>query len=230
MKKLLCPIIIGITLIFLITLTGCVAPPAEQKITPVENYDPNQLTSSVTTTSAESAYVTVETPYVTLEPVSASTTTDPLAYRTLPPVTQIQDDYVIIYSFKDQPYSYNKTAVSFDLKNPPMLIDFDVSAANITGERTLTGRTGTDAGKEITAKTDYLDPGAWFEITVREKNLGIIYLKDGFGQEKQYGSDHPRHIKVLKAGNYLIEFGGNKLTANVNLSVKREGNINQTLV
>lgn len=222
-------LVLVITLILAISISGCVAPPAELKVKPIDNYDPNLVSTPVTTETPVSGYVTVETPYITLEPVSASNSTDSLVYRTLPPVTQIQDDYVLIYSVKKQPFAYNKTAVSFDLKNPPMLIDFDVTAANITGQRSMTGRTGSDAGKDILVATDYLDPSAWFEVTVREKKSGTIALQDGFGQIKQYGSEHPRHLKILKTGNYLIEFSGNKLTVDLNLSVKREGNINQSV-
>lgn len=229
MKKSLGYLILGITLILSICLSGCVAPPAEQKIAPVDNYDPNQFATTATTAPVVSGYVTIETTFVTSEPVSASNTTNPLAYRTLSPIIPVQEDYVVIYSVKGAPFSYNKTAISYDLKNPPMLIDFDVSAANITGERAFTGKAGDNAGKDIIITTDYLDPSAWFEVTVREKSSGIVALQDGFGQVKQYGSEHPRHLKVLRAGNYLIEFGGNKLSANVNLSVKREGNINQSV-
>jgi len=222
-------LILVIILILAISISGCVAPPAELKVKPIDNYDPNQVSTTGTTETPVSGYVTVETPYVTPEPVSASNSTNSLVYRTLPPITQIQEDYVLIYSVKKQPFSYNKSAVSFDLKNPPMLIDFDVTAANITGERSMTGKTGDNAGKDILVTTDYLDPSAWFEVTVREKNSGTIALQDGFGQIKQYGSEHPRHIKILKTGNYLIEFSGNKLTADLNLYVKREGNINQSV-
>ncbi len=230
MRALLCYLILGIILIFSVSLSGCIAPPAEKAVIP-GTYEPDQSASAETTTPAPTpvtGYVTIETPYVTLEPVSVSGTANPSEYHTLPPVTPIPEDYVVIYSINNQPFAYNKTAVSFDLKNPPMLIDFDVSAGNITGERTYTGRSGTDSGKDLLVKTDYLDPGAWFEVTVREKSSGNIILQDGFGQAKQYGSEHPRHLKVLTSGNYLIEFGGNKLTANLNLSVKREGNINQS--
>ena len=231
MKALRCCLIFGIVLLFSVSISGCVAPPTEKTAIPVGTYEPGQPDSAVTTNPTPTpitGFVTIETPYVTLEPVSVSGTANPAAYPALSPGTPIPEDYVVIYSINNQPFAYNKTAVSFDLKNPPMLIDFDVSAGNITGERTFTGRSGTDSGKDLLIKTDYLDPGAWFEITVREKSSGTIVLQDGFGQAKQYGTEHPRHLKVLTSGNYLIEFGGNKLTANLNLSVKREGNINQS--
>jgi hypothetical protein len=231
MRALLCYLILGIILIFSVSLSGCIAPPAEKPVIPAGTYDTDQPASAETATPTPTpitGFVTIETPYVTLEPVSAQGTLNPAPYATLSPVTPIPEDYVLIYSINNQPFAYNKTAVSFDLKNPPLLIDFDVSAGNITGERTYTGRSGSEHGTDLLVKTDYLDPDAWFEVTVREKSSGTIVLQDGFGQSKQYGTEHPRHLKVLTSGNYLVEFGGNKLTANLNLSVKREGNINQS--
>ena len=226
MRALFCYLILGIILIVSISLSGCIAPPAEKPLIPVVTYEPDQPASAATTIPTPiTGFVTIETPYVTLEPVLAPDA-NPFAYRTLSPITPIPEDYVLIYSTTNQPFAYNKSAVSFDLKNPPMLIDFDVTAGNITGERTYRGRSGTDSGKDLLVKTDYLDPDAWFEVTVREKSSGKIVLQDGFGQSRQYGSVHPRHLKILTSGNYLIEFGGNKLTASLNLSVKREGNIN----
>jgi len=228
MNALHCCLILGIVLLFSVSISGCIAPPAEKPGIPAGTYEPDQPVSAQSTTPTPiTGFVTIETPYVTLEPVSAPDA-NPATYHTLSPITPVPEDYVVIYSITNQPFAYNKSAVSFDLKNPPMLIDFDVLAGNITGERTYTGRSGTDSGKDLLVKTDYLDPGAWFEITVREKSSGIIVLQDGFGQARQYGSEHPRHLKIMSPGNYLIEFGGNKLTANLNLSVKREGNINQT--
>ena len=228
MRALFCYLILGIILIVSISLSGCIAPPAEKPLIPVGTYEPDQpATEETTTPTPITGFVTIETPYVTLEPVLAPDA-NPFAYHTLSPITPIPEDYVVIYSITNQPFAYNKSAVSFDLKNPPMLIDFDVSAGNITGERTYRGRSGTDSGKDLLVKTDYLDPDAWFEVTVREKSSGKIVLQDGFGQSRQYGSEHLRHLKILTSGNYLIEFGGNKLTASLNLSVKREGNINQS--
>jgi hypothetical protein len=198
-------------------------------VKPVVNSDPNLAASAETTLIPNvTVYVTIETPYITPELVSASNTTNPLAYRTLPPVTQIQEDYVIIYSVLNQPFSNNKTALSFDLINPPMLIDFSLSVNKVT--RNIEGDSRSGTNDWTSYKVENNDPNAYFEVTVREKSINKIVFQDGFGQIKQYGSENPRHLKLLRAGNYLIEFGGNKLTANVNLSVKREGNINQSIV
>jgi hypothetical protein len=213
-----------VSLICIIAVSGCIAPPKEAPLTTTVNKNTIAVPTVIVTTIPIPVYVTFETPYVT--PGATSTITN----RTIPVVSPIMEDYVVIYSIKNQPFAYSKSAVSFDLKNPPMLIDFRVSAANITGEGIFTSKYGDSAGDEVLIKTDYLDPGAWFEITVREKSSGKIVLQDGFGQSKQYGAENIRHLKIYSAGDYLIEFSGNKLSASVNLSVKREGNINQSVV
>ncbi|PKL70632.1 MAG: hypothetical protein CVV30_04585 [Methanomicrobiales archaeon HGW-Methanomicrobiales-1] len=204
------------------------APPAEKPIIPAGTYEPDQPASEETTIPTPIiGFVTIETPYVTLEPVSVSGTANPSAYTTLSPVTPIPEDYVVIYSINNQPFAYNKTAVSFDLKNPPMRIDFTLSVTNTT--RNIEGDSRTLTNEWTSFSVSNFDPTAYFEVTVREKASGKIILQDGFGQSKQYGTENPRHLKILTRGDYLIEFGGNKVFANINLSVKREGNINQSV-
>jgi len=162
-------------------------------------------------------YVTIATPYMTPEPTSMVT------YRTVSIISPVKEDYVVIYSTRNQPFAFNKTAVSFDLKNPPMLIDFQLTNTNIT--RNISGDSRVLTNEWTFDNTVYYDPNAYFEVTVRQKATGNIVLQDGFGQSKQYGTENPRHLKVYSAGNYLIEFGGNKVRADINMSVKREGNI-----
>jgi hypothetical protein len=67
-------------------------------------------------------------------------------------------------------------------------------------------------------------------VTVYDKATGNIVLQDGYGQAKQYGTDHPRHLQVREPGNFQIEFYGNKLSASVNISVKKTGNIDEPIV
>lgn len=207
-----------VILILFLTISGCISPPVE---TPLKATTTKpavvQTTLKITTPTATPTYVTISTPYMTPEPTST------LVYRTVPIISPVKEDYVIIYSTKNQPFAFNKTAVSFDLKNPPMLIDFQLSNTNIT--RNISGESRMLKNEWTFNNTVYYDPVAYFEVTVREKSTGNIILQDGFGQSKQYGTENPRHLKVYSAGNYLIEFGGNKVRANINLSVKREGNI-----
>lgn len=207
------------------SVTGCVAPPVEQQDKPGSDSTTSQLNPPGTIVpTTPPIYVTIETPYVTMASTSASNTTNSNGYHTFPSLTQIPEDYVIIYSVKKQPFAYNKSAVSFDLKNPPMLIDFTLSVTNTT--RNVAGDSRVLSNEFTTVQVNDFDPNAFFEVTVREKATGKIVLQDGFGQSKQYGTENPRHLTVRTKGNYLIEFGGNKVAASINMSVKREGNIN----
>ena len=210
-----------VALIFILSVSGCISPPKEAPLITTTNKTkaPATVPTTIVTTSPTPAYVTIETPYPT----------STVAYWTIPAtVSPIKEDFVVIYSIKNQPFAYSKSAVSFNLKNPPMLIDFSLSVTNVS--RTIEGKSRTLTNDWISITTDNYDPMAYFEVIVREKSTGNIVLRDGFGQSRQYGTENPRYLKLYKAGNYLIEFNGNKLAADVKLSVKREGNIEQSIV
>ena len=217
MNKKLVAVVFSIALIFCISISGCISPPIETPLKTTTNKPVTGQPSLKITTMETPLYVTIATPYMTQEPTATVT------YQTLPIISPVKEDYVVIYSTRNQPFAFNKTAVSFDLKNPPMLIDFQLTNTNIT--RNISGDSRVLTNEWTFDNTVYYDPNAYFEVTVREKATGKIVLQDGFGQSKQYGTENPRHLKVYSAGNYLIEFGGNKVRADINMSVKREGNI-----
>ena len=81
MTKYIGYFVVGITIILFVSLTGCVAPPAEQNVIPTENYDPNQLSSTVTTSVTGSEYVTEAMPFAFVTPAESKIT-----YNT-PPLT-----------------------------------------------------------------------------------------------------------------------------------------------
>jgi hypothetical protein len=213
-----------IFIIFLICslcIAGCVAPPkpgSSSSSTPgaSQSGDGQGLGTSTT----PSSYVTIETPFQT-------PTSDSFPRTHIPVATPTPDDYIQIYS-TSQSFGYNATAVSFNLTKPPMIINFAVTPVNVTGTKTTTSKTGEKG--EITVSYDYYSPYSWFEVIVREKNSGRILTKDGFGTYKQYsvdtGNDVSRKIRVMQPGNLLIEMSGNQITATVNVSVIKTGNIN----
>ena len=214
-------VVFVIALIFILAASGCISPPKEAPLIPTTTKTKTTagVPTTIVTTVPAPVYVTIETPYAT----------PTVAYWTITPaVSPIKEDYVVIYSITNQPFAYSKSAVSFDLKNPPMLIDFSLSVSNVTRKIEGDSRVLTNEWTSVT--TNNYDPNAYFEVIVREKSTGNIVLQDGFGQIRHYGTQNPRHLTVYSAGNYLIEFNGNKLAADVKLSVKREGNINQSIV
>ncbi len=118
MKEKLARIICCITIILVVAATGCVAPPKDNKtssqreifLIPVK---PTPATDATATPN----YVTEVTPFVTDTTASG--------YRTIPPTTQLPEDkYCRIYTSPKDTYEYNKTAIAFDLRSPPMYINY----------------------------------------------------------------------------------------------------------
>ena len=219
MKEKLARIICCITIILVVAATGCVAPPKDNKTSSTTGnfFNPGQ-TDPATTATATPNFVTEVTPFVTV--------TSGSGYRTMPPTTQIAEEkYCRIYSTKNT-YVYNKTAITFDLQSPPMYINYTVKPSNVTKKIVYTSKITGEGDKVITIDT--YSPLSWFEVTVRSKTTGEIYLQDGFGTAKGYNEYLNRTLKVLKRDNMLIEFGGNNITATAMVWVKPAGNVNDT--
>jgi hypothetical protein len=217
MKEKLARIICCITIILVIAVSGCVAPPKDNKTSSTTGnfFNPDQTNPATTATPN---YVTEVTPFITVTPVSG--------YRTIPPTTQLPGDkYCRIYSTKNT-YSYNKTAVTFNLQSPPMYINYTVKPSNITTKKVVDSKI-TGEG-DIVLTIDTYSPLSWFEVTVRSKSTGEIYLQDGFGKAKGYNEYLNRTLKILKRDDMQIEFGGNNITATAMVWVKPAGNFNDT--
>ena len=104
-----------------------------------------------------------------------------------------------------------------------MYINYTVKPSNITYNRVITSKITGEGEKTITIDT--YSPYSWFEVIVRNKSSGDIYLQDGFGTGKGYNEYLNRTLKVMKRDNMQIEFGGNNITATASVWVKPSGNI-----
>jgi len=203
-------------LIFSVLAGGCVAPP--QPGSPGSGGTgsfggPETLATPTDTLS----YVTEVTPYVT-------GTTMGQGYTTFAPTTQIpQDKSCLIYLAKCSEYS-PPNATSFDLKNPPMYINYTVFPSNITYTRIVSRKSG-DITVEEEIKIDTYSPYSWFQITVRNQTTGEIFLNDGFGKKKGFPEYLNRTLKVMKRDNLHIEIRCNNITATAGIWVKPAGNI-----
>lgn len=210
-----------VIIVLLVVASACVAPP---KPSSASNSSANAsqpgATGSALATTPTPQYVTLETPVQTLTPLNTKTAT---ATATTPP------PYVWVEIYRTKQYfSFNQTAFSFDLKNPPMLIHYNVVPVNVTGTREIWSHWDAPGGPTIETITyDYYSPYSWFEVTVRNKNTGQVLLQDGFGNSygKQYSQDINRTLKVLNRGNVLIQLDGNLITATVDVKVKKDENI-----
>jgi hypothetical protein len=220
MKEKLARIICCITIILVVAASGCVAPPKDNKTSSTTGnfFNPGQTNPAATATATPN-FVTEVTPFVTGTPVSG--------YRTIPPTTQLPGDiYCRIYTSPKNTYEYNTTAITFDLRSPPMYINYTVKPSNVTKKIAYTSKITGEGDKVITVDT--YSPISWFEVTVRSKSTGEIYLQDGFGIGKGYTEYINRTLKVLKRDNMQIEFKRNNITATAMVWVKPAGNINDT--
>jgi hypothetical protein len=207
-----------LAIILLLAIAGCVAPPTETPTKPVYTYDPNQFATNNSSTS--SSFVSE----VTLSDYYAKPTTKPLGYTTFLPTTQIPADITCRIHGIDL-FGYNGTAFTFDLKNPPMYINYTVIPTNVTVNKVYTD---TNTKNTVTATFSDYSPQSWFEVTVRKNVTKEIILQDGFGEQKGYNTYLSHTIKILNSGDLLVEFRGNDIRASANIWVKPTGNFDES--
>jgi len=210
-----------ILVVFLaICSAACVAPPSSGNQTSIFwGSGSGQVTT--TTTSETPEYVTLVTPYGWTPPPTS-----------VPVTTKAAEDWVHIYSV-DQNFTYEKTvAVAYDLKNPPMVVNFSVKPVNVTRNITVTEHYGTNIETERTYQVSQFHPLAYFEVTVRNRSDGQIVFQDGYSNSnaggRQYSADLNQTYKITKYGDLLVELRGNWVNVNLTMQVEREGNINST--
>jgi hypothetical protein len=129
-------------------------------------------------------------------------------------------DYLTIYA-NDMEYNLvNAYRMSFDLKNPPMIIRYDVTPRNITDVKWFEPR---DAKKVIdTAIVNRSYEDSWFEIKVYRD--GVIYDQVGWGGIYSIPLDKQEYV-IRDPGLYQVEFSGRFASVSTEVLVKREGNI-----
>ena len=201
----------------------CYPPKGTTTSTTSGNYYATKTSSSETPTPP--AYVSEATPFMTSNPGAQTNNPGYNPYATPTPIAA--DLSCLIYDHT-QFYSYNTTAVSFDLKNPPMYISYSVVPFNITVNKVVRSPQGGDSW--ITLQYSDYAPYSWFEITVRDNATGEVYLDNGFGP---YKTPNPLSIytnatlgPILNSGNLHIEMTGENITATTSIWVKPVGNIN----
>jgi hypothetical protein len=166
--------------------------------------------------------------YVTIEPVIPEPDTGIKGNRALfdnPGVLPVMvfdpKEYITIFK-NNQSYNLeNSYKISFDLKNPPMVIRYKVVPQNITDIKWFEPR---DAKKKNdTATVNRPDEFAWFELKIYDKSG--LYTRQGWG--RLYGIPlTTQEIVVRNDGTYQIEFSGQAVAVSSEVLVKKEGNIN----
>ncbi|MDD1701493.1 MAG: hypothetical protein LUQ31_00750 [Methanoregula sp.] len=222
MTRKTCLMCLGFILVLMLLAAGCVTPPSGTTTSSSKSGGSHTTaTTAAGTNSSVESYVTEVTPFgAGSSSAGGSATANP--YATPTPVAA--DQSCLIY-LNTQFYSYNTTAVTFDLKNPPMYINYTVKPANITVHKVVASRTGSKSDDvETLTYSDYA-PYSWFEITVRNKTSGEILLQNGFGRQLGYGIYTNATLKpILNAEDLQVEMHGNNITATTGIWVKPVGN------
>ena len=200
----------------MLLISGCVAPPKES---PLEETTPNTQKAGIPATTSAPGSAAQVTHYVTLINPEVSRTQTPGYHIFTTPTPFPEEKSCRIYT-TTQTFLYNGSAFTFDLKNPPMYINYSVVPTNVTERGVATSRYKTKA--EIETNVSTYDPQSYLVITVRSKATGEIYLQDGFG--KDYTQYLKRTLKVLNQDDMLVELKGNKIKGTISFWVKPYGN------
>ena len=194
----------------LLLIAGCVTPPPSTTTTTSTSSGHYATETNTPETTSPPSYVTAVTPFITPGSAEQNNTRGPTLYTTAP--TPLPTDLSCLIYLNTQYYSYNTTAVSFDLKNPPMYINYTVIPFNITVTKYV--QSHQDANNWITLQ--YLDfaPYSWFEITVRNKTTGEIYLQNGFGEAQGLSVYRTATLgPILNSDDLQVKMTGNNITA-----------------
>ncbi|MCG7854342.1 MAG: hypothetical protein MIO88_00660 [Methanoregulaceae archaeon] len=148
-------------------------------------------------------------PVVTPPPTTSS-------YTRLPDVTPEVPEYVAIF-YDTLAFKQNKTAYSYQLERPPMVIEMCIKPNMTT--RTIWYETNTKTGEGKTQTVTTISPAAWFEVTVRDQATGTIVAEEGFA--RSHSVETAKQLTLRYAGTYLIEFGGNDLSAEIQIRVPK---------
>jgi hypothetical protein len=220
MTKQICLVALLLILTLTLLASGCITPPKGTTTSPTASASgSNQVTETNSPeTTALPVYVTEVTPFNN----PGAQASNP-AYNPYATPTPIPEDLSCLIYLNKQYYSYNTTAVSFDLKNPPMYINYTVIPFNITVTKYV--KSGQGSNTWITLQYSDYAPYSWFEITVRNKTTGEIYLQDGFGQAQGMSVYTSATLgPILNSDDLQIEMTGNNITATTGIWVKPVGN------
>jgi hypothetical protein len=149
-------------------------------------------------------------------PVATVTITPGITYRREPGFVNLTANYTIVYE-ADHTFTWNATALTYELQNAPLIIDFTLTVPNVTRK---TYDTDPVSGGDLIVNVEYPDPQAYFEMIVRNPDTKRVFAQGGFG--RQYDVSYHKQLKVLYPGIYHIQMNGNKVTAHVKFTVPKQ--------
>ncbi len=209
----------------MVCLSGCISPqvlnPAASQgsgvsTTPTGTQagDGSGPTPAASPAPGEAGYLTPATPFPT-----ATTPASNYAGTRLPDATPVPTKYMAIYYDTLTPKN-NRTAYTYELYRPPLVIELCFSP-NMTS-RTIWYESDYGQHEERTETVTSISPYAWFKVTVRDAVSGEVIAEDGYS--RGYSVEPGKDLTIRSPGKYLIEFSGNELSAEIQVSVPEEGN------
>jgi hypothetical protein len=164
---------------------------------------------------------TLAATYVTIEAPQPQVT-EPHTFLQTDVPRSSYEDFITIYSIRNQTLTQAFPNVSFNLVNPPLVIDYTVTPYNITDIKYVEYKQkSTYYSQNLTVTRPYED--TWFTVVVRDKDTGNIVTQDAVG--KTFGMAGPSRLVVQKAGNFQFEFDGEFGYLTLTMKVEKEGNI-----
>ncbi len=159
--------------------------------------------------------------YVTMEPQEPDEDDLPqIIQPELPRQTDV--GYVTIFSLKNQSLFDKQPRVSFNLVNPPLIIEYNVTPFTFSDIKYVEYKVlSTPHDANILVDRPY--EGTWVKVVVKDKITGEIVQEDGFGNV--FGKQTPREMEIYKTGNYVFEISGAYAAIDLTMKVKKEGNI-----
>jgi|GEM_PF-587762 hypothetical protein len=215
MKERYLHLVFSLAMILLLAIAGCIAPPTENSTA----LGLNNAKGSAANVTGTPVYVSE----VTLADYTPPGTTSS-GYSEFLTATPIPADITCRIHQKSM-FGMNGSAFTFDLKNPPMYINYAVVPKNETVTRVYTDN--FDKKTKTLIYSDY-SLQSWFEVTVRDNATREIILQDGFGAAKGYPTYLNRTLKIMKNGDLLIEFRGSNIQSSTTVWVKPIGNFEES--
>ena len=160
--------------------------------------------------------LTPATPFPT-EPAPAQTSSWSWRNFTPDPISPV--DYVALY-YQDVTFRNTRTAYTYNLVHAPLVIDMCIKPNMTT--RTIWYESNVGTRKEHTETITTISPYAWFEVTVRDVASGNVVAKEGYA--RLYSVDSAKSLVIRSPGNYLIEFTGNDVSAELQIRVPEAEN------
>jgi hypothetical protein len=190
-------------------------------VTPIQIRAPTPATTTIPPTPPLKQADHLISPYVTIE-TPVPQVTEPRELLQPDVSRRSYDDFITIYSLTNQNLTQAFPNVSFNLVNPPLIIDYTITPFNVTDIKYIEYKMKSTYYKQnITVNRPFED--TWFTIIVRDKDTGNIIAEDGYGKTRS--TDRSNHLEILKSGNFQFAFDGEFGKVNLTMKVDKLGNI-----